>query len=216
MKRLTKYLGRILLAIFLLLLFFVSLIYLPPVQRVIKTKATDYLLQHYGLTVEIGRFRLGFPANLVLEEVYCGQVASDTLLVLKSLHLKVGIGKIFHRQLTVDDFTVKGVRLGMTNAVSGMGLQVTATEVALVAKRVDWGMRQVDVAFVRLKGVDVSLETGKEVPPDTALAGKLDWIFQVGQIDLQQVDYRMTGADVASLTAGIRKGVVGGVAVDLG
>ena len=215
MKRLAKYLGRILLAILLLLLLVISLIYLSPVQRVVIAKATDYLSERYGVAVEVGRFRLGFPASLVLEDVYCGHVPSDTLLALESLRLKVGIGKLFQHRFAVDDFTVKGVRFGMADEVTGMRLRVVADEAALTARRVDWGMRQADAEFVRLKGVDVALETGREVMPDTAVAGALDWIFRVGRIDLQEVAYRMTGAGVSSLVAGIRKGSVGGVAVDL-
>ena len=215
MKRFLKYLGRTFLAIFVLLLLVVFLIYLPPVQNFIKNKVVCYVSENYGITLGIERFRLEFPADLVLEDVYWGSSPSDTLLVLKSLHLDVGLGRIFRRQLSVKDLTVKGVKFGSVNDSSGMKLQVDVDEAVLKAEHVDLKEQWVEVDFIGLNRGKVLLVTGKETLSDTVAPKPLNWIFKVGRIDLQQVDYQMSAQGLPSLTAGVRKGDIVQVTVNL-
>ena len=78
MKKFFKYLGKTVLAIFLLLFLLVFLLYLPPVQTFIKNQAVAYLSETYNLTLKIGHFKLGFPLDLVLEDVFAGATPQDT------------------------------------------------------------------------------------------------------------------------------------------
>ena len=95
MKRFFKYLGRTILAILGLLLLIVFLLYLPPVQDFLLRKAERYAASHYDLEVRIGHFRLGFPFDLVLDDVYAGKTAGDTLVAAEAIRLRVNIDRIF-------------------------------------------------------------------------------------------------------------------------
>ena len=95
MKRFFKYLGRTILAILGLLLLIVFLLYLPPVQDFLLRKAERYAASHYDLEVRIGHFRLGFPFDLVLDDVYAGKTAGDTLVAAEAIRLRVNIDRYF-------------------------------------------------------------------------------------------------------------------------
>lgn len=208
MKKFLKYSGRILLAIFLLLLSVVFLMYLPPVQRFVKDKAVSYIAENFGVVLEVGRFRLGFPADLKLEEVYYGVSPADTLLALESLRLDIGLGGIFHRQIAVKDLALRGIKLRFADDTTGMRLRVELDHADLRARQVNWKERRVEAEFVRLSGGTVELVTGRESVPDTAVTQPLDWFFGVERVDLQRVDYRMSTQGGPFLAAGVREGEI--------
>lgn len=206
MKRFWKYLGRTLLAIFLLLFLVVFLVYLPPVQHFLKKKAVGYVAEHYGLALDVGYFRLGFPADLVLEDVYCGTSSADTLVVVKALHLQVGLGRVFRKQLAVNDFTLKGAKFAISDDSAGMRLRADVGELNLLARQVNWQTREVVAEYVRLDEGKVCLVSGKETQPDTGRTTPLDWTFKVERIDLRQIDYQMNAETLPCLKAGLYRG----------
>ena len=206
MKRLFKYLGGILLAILILLILVVFLLYLPPVQNFLRTKAVDYVSQNYHLDVKIGHFRLGFPLNLSLEDVYIGRNSTDTLVAVKSLRLNVGLKRIFRKELSVEELSLQQVKFGLVNDTSGMNLQVNVAELGLQARRIDLAKKWVEIGDLSLTNGSVSLTTGKSSIPDTTAAAPFDWTFLVDRIHLQQVEYRMNTATLPYLGAGIAGG----------
>lgn len=215
MRKFFKYLGRTILAILLLLVFLVFLIYLPPVQRLLKNKALDYVNSHFGLVVRAEQFRLGFPLDLTLKDVYAGRTETDTLAAVGSLHLKVGLGQIFRQRLSVDELDLQRIHFNLTNDSTGMELRVRLQEAALRAREVDLKKHLAEAEFIRLSGGDVYLKTG-EPEADTAATAPLNWKFTVGDIGLQQLNYRMEGADLPFLGAGLEAGRLIKGEVDLG
>ena len=215
MRKFFKYLGRTILAILLLLVFLVFLIYLPPVQRLLKNKALDYVNSHFGLVVRAEQFRLGFPLDLTLKDVYAGRTETDTLAAVGSLHLKVGLGQIFRQRLSVDELDLQRIHFNLTNDSTGMELRVRLQEAALRAREVDLKKHLAEAEFIRLSGGDVYLKTG-EPEADTAATAPLNWKFTVGDVGLQQLNYRMEGADLPFLGAGLEAGRLIKGEVDLG
>lgn len=206
MKRLFKYLGGILLAILILLILVVFLLYLPPVQNFLRTKAVDYVSQNYHLDVKIGHFRLGFPLDLSLEDVYVGRYPADTLAAVKSLRLNVGLKHIFRKELSVEELSLHQVRFGLANDTSGMDLQVNVGELELQAHQVDLKNRRVEVGELSLANGSVSLTAGTGSTTDTTVSAPFDWVFQLNRVRLQQVEYRMNTAALPYLGAGISGG----------
>lgn len=216
MRKFFKYLGRIVLAIFLLVVLLVFLLYLPPVQTFLKDKAVAYVTKHTGMVVEVGHFRLGFPLDLVLEEVYAGETATDTIVSAGALHLKVGLGQIFRKQLSVDKFELQRVKFALPQDSVGVKLRVAVGELGLVARKVDLTSREVDVEYIRLDGGDVTLVGGESAAPDTTAAKPFDWTLSVDRIDLKQIAYRMNTPTLPFLGAGVADGSMRGGKVALG
>ena len=122
MKRFFKYLGRTILAILGLLLLIVFLLYLPPVQDFLLRKAERYAASHYDLEVRIGHFRLGFPFDLVLDDVYAGKTAGDTLVAAEAIRLRVNIDRIFRKELGIEQLGLRQVKFGLAGDTTGMQL----------------------------------------------------------------------------------------------
>lgn len=216
MKRVFKYLGRIILAIFLLLFLVIFLLYLPPVQRYVKNKAVAYVSNNYGLALKVGYFRLGFPLELTLGEVYAGFSETDTLAVVDTLHFRVGLAQIFRQQLSVNDFVMQGVKFRISNDTSGMKFRLDLNRLDLTARRVDLKTKRVEVEQINLVQGGVFLMSGESSVSDTTASAPLDWVFQVDGIKLQQVDYRMTTSTLPFLGAGVNMGELVRGEVDLG
>ncbi|MEI3155682.1 MAG: AsmA family protein [Odoribacter sp.] len=212
MKKFFKYLGRIVLAIFLLLFFLVFLLYLPPVQTFLKNQAVAYFSETYNLTLKIGHFRLGFPLDLVLEDVYAGATPQDTLVSVESLHVKIGVSQIFRQQLSVDDLKLQKVKFNLSDDSSRLELNVKLEEMNLFARQVDLKKKRVDADHIFLCGGEVFLQTGDGVEPDTVVAEPLDWEFRLGRIELRQLGYRMNTTALPYLGVGVAEGdLIGGV-----
>lgn len=216
MRKVFKYLVRIILAIFLLLLLVVFLLYLPPVQNFLKNKAVDYVTSHYNMVVKVGHFRLGFPLDLVLEDVYAGPTATDTLVALESLKLKVGLGRIFKQQLSVDELSLRQVKFRLQNDSTGMDLDVAVRALDLSAREVDLKSKRVEAERIGLTDGEVSLKTGGNTSPDTTVSQPVNWTFLVGVMDLHQVAYRMSTTTLPYLGAGLLTGKIQGGKVALG
>lgn len=216
MRKVFKYLGRTILAIILLLVLVVFLIYLPPVQNFLKNKAIAYVSRHYGLVVKAEHFRLGFPLDLTLEQVYAGRTETDTLLAVGALHLKAGLGGILKKEVSIDDLSLQKVKFVLSNDSSGMSLKVVLQEVNLLARQVDLGKQRVKAEYIRLTNGEVFLKAGENSPPDTTASAPLKWVIEVNEIDLAQVGYQMQTQAMPWLGAGINKGQVSRGQVDLG
>lgn len=216
MKKFFKYLIRTILAILMLLILVIFLLYLPPVQRFLKTKAVNYVAAHTGMVVKVGDFRLGFPLDLTLQDVYVGATATDTLAAVQSLHLKVGLGQILRKQLRVDNFELKGARLGLENDTTGMRLRVAVDDISLLARNVDLATKQVEIDQLLLNDGQIVLATADTVTvPDTTASKPLDWTFLVDRIELNRVNYRMTTPTLPLLGAGVEQGRITGGKVAL-
>lgn len=215
MRKFFKYLLGVIGVIFLLPFLIVFLLYLPPVQDFVKNKTVDYLEKNQGMVVKVGYFRLGFPLDLAVEDVYVGKTATDTLAAVGKLHLKVGLGEIFQQRLAVEELVLEHVKFGLSNDTTGMRLDVDVENLELAARKVDLKDRWVDVAFIRLAGGEIAMDAGRTVEEDTTVSAPLDWLISVDRVDLQEVAYRMSTGTMPSLHAGIAAGSLVGSEVAL-
>lgn len=216
MKRFFKYLGRVILAIFGLLLLIVFLLYLPPVQDFLLRKAERYAASHYDLEVRVGYFRLGFPFDLVLDDVYAGKAAGDTLVAAEAIRLRVNIGRIFRKELEVEQLDLSRVKFGLTGDSTGMQLKVAAGNLGLQKGQIDLKRKKLTVTEINLDEGDVFLQSGTGIAEDTVKGTLPDWEIGVGQIKIREVGYRMYAESLPYLGAGIKDGLLTGGKVALG
>ncbi len=206
MRKFFKYMGKTVLAILLLVMLLVSLIYLPPVQRFVVNKTLDYARSHWGLVVRAEQFRLKYPLDLTLKEVYAGRTETDTLAAVGSLHLKVGLGQIFRRRLSVDELEVRRIHLRLADDSSDMELRVCLQKAALRVREVDLREHLAEAEFIRLSRGNIYLKTGKPGADTATATVPLDWKFTVEDIGLQQLSYCMNAESLPFLGAGLETG----------
>ena len=153
MKRFFKYLGRTILAILGLLLLIVFLLYLPPVQDFLLRKAERYAASHYDLEVRIGHFRLGFPFDLVLDDVYAGKTAGDTLVAAEAIRLRVNIDRIFRKELGPYDTKLR------KNADGTQGFAITENLVLPTQADLKIGKRAIPIIMVPEGKLTITLDS---------------------------------------------------------
>lgn len=215
MRKFFKYFFRTIGIIVVLLLLIVALLYVPGVQRYVKDKAVKYVETHWNIKAEIGKFSLKFPLDLTLEKVYAGKSTADTMAYIGSLHLDVGLGGIFRKQLSVRDLKIKEVKLNLENDTTGMELNIRAGELGLQADRVNLGEKRVDVDRLEIEDGDVYLKSGRKAEEDTTSASAFNWVFLIGQVRIENVYYSMTSETLPLLRAGIKWGEMNDGKVDI-
>src|SRR5688572_23875994 len=72
--------AKTILFIVLFFLIILLLIQTGPVQSLVRVKAVAYLEKKLQTKVEVGRVYVGFPKNIVLENIYMEDSQQDTLL----------------------------------------------------------------------------------------------------------------------------------------
>ena len=157
MRKILRYLLWSIGVIILLPFLIVFLLYLPFVQNYIKDKAVGYVADNYGMVVSVGQFRLGYPLNLTLQDVYVGETPTDTLAAVGNLHLEVGVEDILQQCLSVRELRLCHVNFGMSDDTTGMNLKVLTDTLSLKARKIDLKNRWVNVDAIRLTGGDVSM-----------------------------------------------------------
>lgn len=109
-------LGRIALKTFLwivgsiiaLLLLIVFLIRLPAVQNFVVGKVTNYVEGKIGTPVRIGYIKIGFPKDLVLENVYLADQSKDTLVSAEELKVDIDMFKLLKNTVEIQEISLKG------------------------------------------------------------------------------------------------------------
>lgn len=216
MKKVLKYLGRVLLAIFIFVIVVVFLLYLPPVQNFLRRQLVSYVSERYDGEVRLGKLKLGFPLKLEIQDVFLGRTGTDTLVAADTVLLHVGLSGIWKGNVSVDELRLNGGKLAIANDSSGMQLQVDVAKLTLRAREVDWRERRITAGYIRLSDGNVNMVTGTPTPADTMGSKPFDWSFLIDRIELDRVGYRMISSALPELSAGLENALLTGGEVRLG
>ncbi len=107
---------KILLIIILLFALIATLILIPPVQNLIKNKATTWLSNKLDTKVSVGKIYIGFPKKIVIEDIYLEDKTKDTLLAGGSVKVDIAMLKLLKSEVEVSyvelsDITAKIKRI---------------------------------------------------------------------------------------------------------
>lgn len=101
-RRLRRWLVRLVLFPFIALSFLFLLVYLPPVQQVIKQRALAILNERTGARIELARLRISFPLNVRLEGLFVADEQQDTLLYAGVITTKAGLVPLLNGELRLE------------------------------------------------------------------------------------------------------------------
>ena len=202
-----------------LLLLVSILVYLPPVQKFIKNKASSIVSESTGMQLSIDRFRLRFPLSLSIDNTILITPQGDTMLRAGQIRADVALwpllgGKIQVRQLGLQD---AGVHYADT--LSAMILKATLDEFVLKTASIRLSDSRVQIGSAGLTRADVELWMGEGHVPDTVNVDTIPALWNIGldRLDLEQVGFRMrTSPTVTELTVDLPSGRIDDVGFDLG
>ena len=106
----------------------IFLLYLPPVQNYACRKATQLATEASGFDVSVGRIRLHFPLNLVVNDIQVVQTNndsvetahSDTLLTLDAINIRIQALPLFRARVEIDEATLERASVNSADLIEGM------------------------------------------------------------------------------------------------
>ena len=104
------------LAPFVLLALVAGLIYLPPVQNMLRTRAIAFLENKVGTPVQLDHLALRYPLGLSLEGLYIQSQNGDTLLFAGSLKARLAMSALMDQRIVVSSLALSDSRINVRQA----------------------------------------------------------------------------------------------------
>ena len=112
-RLLRRWLVRLVLLPVLVLAFLLILVYVPPVQQLIKGRAVSFLASKTGTRVELERLRIRFPLDVTLEGLFLADLQGDTLLYAGRLHTQAGPRDLLRGRVFLSGTVLQDVRANL-------------------------------------------------------------------------------------------------------
>lgn len=201
------------------------LLYVPPVQNLIRKQATAIASDATGMDISVERIDLRFPLNLLVRGVLVVQPADsaadvqhpDTLLNLESLNVRVQAWPLLKGKVEVDDITLKQVAVNSSNLMEGMRIKGVLGHFFLESHGIDLTKEDAILDNIELSDthVQVMLADTTETPKDTTET-VLNWKVTLHALKLKNVsvDLQMP-LDSMGLKAHIGNAEIADAAADL-
>ena len=232
-----KWVVWILLTPIILFAILMVLLYIPPVQNLIRKQATAIASEATGMDISVERIDLRFPLNLLVRGVQViqpiqadKQISSapgdslavkqtpDTLLTLESLNVRVQAWPLIRGQVEVDEVTVNGVFLNSADLIEGIRIRGVLGRFFLESHGID--LKKEDAVINRVELSDthmlVVMNDTTTAEPDTATTA-LNWKVALHKLALKNVsvDLQMP-LDSMRLAARLGDAEVDDAVADLG
>ena len=181
----------------LLFILLMVLLYVPPVQNVIRRQATSIASEATGLDITVDRIDLRFPLNLLVRGVSVVQPSDsvtssvqpgDTLFHLKSLNVRVQAWPLLKGHVEVDNVTLEEVSVNSAHLLDGMSLRGQLGYFFFQSHGVDLRHEEATINQVELHDtrLQVVLSDTTAVPEDTS-ATALKWKVLLRALRLKNV-----------------------------
>lgn len=140
--------------ILLVILLIPVLLYIPPIQTLVKNIACSEVEKATGMKIGIGEFRLRFPLDVELTDVSVIEATGDTMVLAKKaiadvkllplLGLDVRLNKLslqdgYYRMVSPDSSMIMKIRAGLLDVAGGSYADMRKSEISLRKARLKDG-----------------------------------------------------------------------------
>lgn len=218
-RKIVKYILRLLAVVLGLVVLLLVALYLPPVQDALRRKAVAYVEENYHLRLRVDALRLSFPLRLRIEGVEAITATGDTLLSCGQLRVKVALLPLLGGEVALRQFTLDSAALHWVDSTGGMDLGIRVGTLDLSGGHALLTEERAHLPRPTLRGGDVRL-TLFAAPPDTlpdTTSAPLRWKISTDRLELDSIFFAMQmPAPTTDLRVKIEQGTVDSCAVDLG
>ena len=193
------------------------LLYIPPVQNLLRREVTAYASEATGMQIQVERIDLRFPLNLLVRGVEVIQ-QPDTLLSLESLNVRVQAWPLIKGKVEVDEVTLNQVAVNSAGLIEGMKIKGVLGRFFLQSHGVDLSneiaiINQVDLSDTH---VQLVMNDTTTAPKDTTASSPVNWKVDLHQLNLGNVSFSMQlPADSMRMAAYISEASVSDAQADL-
>ena len=193
------------------------LLYIPPVQNLLRREVTAYASEATGMQIQVERIDLRFPLNLLVRGVEVIQ-QPDTWLSLESLNVRVQAWPLIKGKVEVDEVTLNQVAVNSAGLIEGMKIKGVLGRFFLQSHGVDLSneiaiINQVDLSDTH---VQLVMNDTTTAPKDTTASAPVNWKVDLHQLNLGNVSFSMQlPADSMRMAAYIGEASVNDAQADL-
>ena len=210
----------------LLFLVLMILLYVPPVQNVLRKQVTAMASEATGMDISVERIDLRFPLNLLVRGVRViqpadpaqGQARPDTLLDLQRLEVRVQAWPLLKGRVEVDNITLSQVAVNSAGLVEGMRVKGVLGKFFLASHGIDLTAEDAILNQVELSDTHLQVELADttQTPPDTTTTA-LNWKVALHALKLKNVSLTLDmPLDSVRLAATLGEAVIEDADADLG
>lgn len=193
------------------------LLYVPPVQNLLRREVAIYASQATGMQIQVERIDLCFPLNLLVRGVEVIQ-QPDTLLSLESLNVRVQAWPLIKGKVEVDEVTLNHVAFNSANLIDGMEIRGVLGRFFLQSHGVDLPDETVIINATELSDTHVQMlmNDTTTTPKDTTASAPVNWKIDLHRLKLKNVSFSMQlPADSMRMAAHIGDAVIADAQADL-
>ncbi len=193
------------------------LLYVPPVQNLIRREVTAYASKATGMQIQVERIDLRFPLNLLIRGVEVIQ-QPDTLLSLESLNVRVQAWPLLKGKVEVDEVTLSRVAFNSANLIDGMEIKGVLERFFLQSHGVDLSNETAVINATELSDTHVQMlmNDTTTTPKDTTASAPVNWKVDLHQLKLKNVSFSMQlPADSMRMAAHIGEATIDDAQADL-
>ena len=193
------------------------LLYVPPVQNLIRREVTAYASKATGMQIQVERIDLRFPLNLLVRGVEVIQ-QPDTLLSLESLNVRVQAWPLLKGKVEVDEVTLNRVAFNSANLIDGMEIKGVLGRFFLQSHGVDLSNETAVINATELSDTHVQMlmNDTTTTPKDTTASAPVNWKVDLYQLKLKNVSFSMQlPADSMRMAAHIGEATIDDAQADL-
>lgn len=193
------------------------LLYVPPVQNLIRREVTAYASKATGMQIQVERIDLRFPLNLLVRGVEVIQ-QPDTLLSLESLNVRVQAWPLLKGKVEVDEVTLSRVAFNSANLIDGMEIKGVLGRFFLQSHGVDLSNETAVINATELSDTHVQMlmNDTTTTPKDTTASAPVNWKVDLHQLKLKNVSFSMQlPADSMRMAAHIGETTIDDAQADL-
>lgn len=212
-----RWVSRILLTPILLFVILMVLLYVPPVQNLLRREAAAYASKVTGMQIQVERIDLRFPLNLLVRGVEVIQ-QPDTLLSLESLNVRVQAWPLFKGKVEVDEVTLSRVAVNSAGLIEGMEIKGVLGRFFLQSHGVDLSDETAVINRVDLSDTHVQMwmNDTAAAPEDTTASAPVNWKIDLHKLNLENVSFSLRlPADSMRMAAHIGEASVSDAEADL-
>ena len=168
------------------------LLYVPPIQRLVKDIALEKVAEATGMKIEIERFLLRFPLEINLGGVTVIEATGDTMVVASDATVDVDFLPLLRGDVAVSDVSLADARYKLGTPDSALFLVAKVNRFLLDEAAISLLGSSISVGKARLDGGDVELVLQNDTasaPVDTVASAP--WLIKAQDIELRNITYRM-------------------------
>ena len=207
----------ILLTPVLLFVILMILLYIPPVQNLLRREVTAYASKATSMQIQVERIDLRFPLNLLVRGVEVIQ-QPDTLLSLESLNVRVQAWPLVKGKVEVDEVTLSQVAFNSANLIEGMKIKGVLGRFFLQSHGVDLSNELAVINQTELSDTHVQMlmNDTTTTPKDTTASAPVNWKVDLHKLKLKNVSFSMQlPADSMRMAAHIGEAFINDAQADL-